>query len=499
MLAETAAEAARRFGPSPAFVTDEGLTLSYEQFDTMADEAAVGLAELGVGEGDVVALLLPAAPEHFVTYVAAAKLGAVTAAVNPKLVQAERAGVLRAANPRVVVTTEELAPAEPDGLRTTVLVEPATRADAVLEGLRHRGARPAPLVGDDDRPIAIVFTSGTTGLPKGAVFCGRQIGFITQCDVGEGWGGGGHSMAGSALAHLGPTTKLAGNLKKGGTQHLSRQPWKASDALRMVAELKIAALGGVPTQIALMLRDPTFETTDLSSVRAVVMGGGPATPALIREARARIGAPLAVRYSCTEAGIGCGTAFTDPDEDAEVSVGRPQPGVRLAILDADGAPVEPGAIGEVCLGSPAVMEGYWRNSGANAEVFAEDGSVRTGDLGWVDERGRLHLAGRSRECYVRGGYNVYPMEVEGVLADHPDVAAVAVVSRNDPVMGEVGVAVVVPRADGHTPELAALREYAASRLARYKLPEDMVVLSALPLTAGEKVDRRALERLIASG
>ncbi len=286
MLAETAAEAARRFGTSPAFVTDEGLTLSYEQFDTMADEAAVGLAELGVGEGDVVGLLLPSTPEHFLTYLAAAKLGAVTAAVNPKLVQAERAAVLRAANPRVVVTTEELAPAQGAEAVPNVLVETATTAVAVLEGLRRAGTRPAPLASDEDRPIAIVFTSGTTGTPKGAVFCGRQIGFITECDVGEAWGGGGHAMAGSALAHLGPTTKLAGNLKKGGVQHLSQQPWRASDALRMVSELKIAALGGVPTQIALMLRDPTFDTTDLSSVRAVVMGGGPATPALIREARA---------------------------------------------------------------------------------------------------------------------------------------------------------------------------------------------------------------------
>ncbi len=502
MLAETAVEAAQRFGAAPAFVTDEGLTLSYEQFDTLADEAAVGLAEAGVGEGDVVGLILPSAPEHFVAYVAAAKLGAVTAAVNPKLVQAERAAVLRAANPAVVVTTEALAPPDRTGVSNgstpTVLIEPAVRAEAVLEGLRRPGARPAPLAADGDRPIAIVFTSGTTGLPKGAVFCGRQIAFITRCDVGDTWGGGGHSMAGSALAHLGPTTKLAGNLQRGGTQHLSQKPWRAADALRMVAELKIAALGGVPTQIALMLRDPAFETTDLSSVRAVVMGGGPATPALVREARARIGAPLAVRYSCTEAGIGCGTAFGDADEDAEVSVGRPQPGVRLSILDEGGGPVGPGAIGEVCLGSPAVMEGYWRNSGANAEVFTEDGSVRTGDLGWVDERGRLRLAGRSRERYVRGGYNVYPMEVEGVLADHPAVAAVAVVSRHDPVMGEVGVAVVVPQPDGATPELAQLRDFAGERLARYKLPEDMVVLSALPLTAGEKVDRRALERLIAT-
>ncbi|HVA09019.1 MAG TPA: class I adenylate-forming enzyme family protein [Acidimicrobiales bacterium] len=500
MLAEIAAEAARRFGDLAAFVTDEGLTISYREFDALADEVAVALAERGVAEGDVVALVLPTVPEHFVTFTAAAKLGALTAAVNPKLVQAERAAVLRAASPRLVVATTELSPTSAGldlGDCETVEIQPATSVHEVMAGLRHIGQAPPPLPADPDRPLAIVFTSGTTGTPKGAVFCGTQVAFITQCDVGEAWGGGGHSMAGSALAHLGPTTKLAGNLKRGNTQHLSRQPWKASEALRMVAELRIASLGGVPTQVALMLRDASFDTTDLSSVRAVVMGGGPATPALIREARARIPAPLAVRYSCTEAGIGCGTAFTDPDEDAEVSVGRPQNGVRLTIVSADGEPLAPGEIGEVCLGSPAVMQGYWRNSSANSEVFTEDGSVRTGDLGWVDEHGRLRLAGRSRERYVRGGYNVHPMEVEAVLADHPDVASVAIVSRADPVMGEVGVAVIVPRDGATTPELAQLRLFAQTRLARYKLPDALVVLSALPLTAGEKIDRRALERLIA--
>jgi len=156
MLAETSAEAARRFGSSPAFVTDEGLTLSYAQFDAMADEAAVGLAELGVGEGDVVGLLLPSVPEHFIAYVAAAKLGAVTAAVNPKLVVAERDAVLRAANPLVVLTTEQLAPSARAGSFTTVLVEPATDPGAVLEGLRHPGTQPPPLAPEQDRPIAIV-------------------------------------------------------------------------------------------------------------------------------------------------------------------------------------------------------------------------------------------------------------------------------------------------------------------------------------------------------
>src|SRR5580693_6144251 len=132
MLAETAAEAAQRFGARVALVTDLGLTLTYADFDRLADEVAVGLAERGVGEGDVVGLLLPGVPEHFIVYVAAAKLGAITAAVNPKLVQAERAAVLRAANPRVVVATEELAPADVVDAERIVLIEPATVADAVL-------------------------------------------------------------------------------------------------------------------------------------------------------------------------------------------------------------------------------------------------------------------------------------------------------------------------------------------------------------------------------
>ena len=126
-----------------------------------------------------------------------------------------------------------------------------------------------------------------------------------------------------------------------------------------------------------------------------------------------------------------------------------------------------------------------------------DGSVRTGDLGRVDEQGRLVLAGRARERYVRGGYNVYPMEVEGVLAEHPDIASVVIVGRVDPVMGEVGVAVVVPRPGATTPDLSQLRDFAADRLTHYKLPDDLIAVSTLPLTAGEKIDRRALERLIA--
>jgi len=166
--------------------------------------------------------------------------------------------------------------------------------------------------------------------------------------------------------------------------------------------------------------------------------------------------------------------------------------VTLSVLDDDDMPVPTGEVGHVCLRSGAVMAGYWNDPEATAAAFTPDGSVRTGDLGWIDDRGRLHLAGRSKEMYVRGGYNVHPQEVEAVLAEHPDVVAVCVVSRPDDVMGEVGVAFVVPRGGAGPPTLESLRSFASGRLAAYKLPEEVRVVDALPLTSMDKVDRRAL-------
>jgi acyl-CoA synthetase (AMP-forming)/AMP-acid ligase II len=241
-----------------------------------------------------------------------------------------------------------------------------------------------------------------------------------------------------------------------------------------------------------MLREPDFDAFDLSSLRFIVTGGGPITPSLAAEARARFDALLATRYSCTEAGIGLGTAFDDPEEDAIVSVGRPHASVELALRDEADRDVASSQIGQVCLRSPAVMREYWHDAEQTAAAFTADGFVRTGDLGWVDDAGRLRLVGRSKEMYVRGGYNVYPVEVEAVLSTHPEVAAVAVVGRPDDVMGEVGIAVVVPRDRARPPELAGLRAFAAGQLAAFKLPEALHVVDALPLTAMEKVDRRAL-------
>jgi acyl-CoA synthetase (AMP-forming)/AMP-acid ligase II len=494
MLAATLREAAQRFGDAVAYVTSDGWEVSYTELDRLSDEVAGGLEQRGVGLGDVVALLLPPGPEYLVTYLAAAKIGAITAGVNDRLTDEERSGVLGRAEPRLVVAPTGSAPGDHDAAE----VVPATSADDLLVDLRVADHTPPVLVDDPDRPVAIVFTSGTTGLPKGALYCNRQLSFITSTDVGDTWGAGGRGVSGTAFAHLGFMTKLPGYLRRGGTTFIMTK-WSARASLELLERERITTVAGVPAQIALMLRDPDFDEFDLDAVAAIVAGGGPITPGLAEEARARFRAPLATRYSCTEAGIGLATAFDAPAEDAVVSVGRPLPGVELVLLDDDDREVARGDVGAVCLRSPAIMSGYWHDEAATAAAFTRNGFVRTGDLGWIDDVGRLRLVGRTKEMYVRGGYNVYPVEVEGVLSTHPAVAAVAVVPRPDPVMGEVGVAFVVPRDPATPPALADLRDLGRDRLAAYKLPEDLRLVDALPLTAAEKVDRAALAARLGNG
>ena len=250
-----------------------------------------------------------------------------------------------------------------------------------------------------------------------------------------------------------------------------------------------------------MLRDPSFDQRDLSHVSTIVMGGGPSSPALVNEARRRFGAAYSIRYSSTESGgVGTATAFDADDHEALQTVGRARGRHRRVGARRRGRPVDAatGEVGEVWLRSPATMTGYWRDP-EGTEAAIVDGWLRTGDLGRIDETGCLVLAGRQGEMFIRGGYNVFPVEVEAVLANHPGVSAVAVVPRPDDVMGEIGVAVVVPspsRAGRDGPTLAELRAFGARELAAHKLPEALVLVDQLPLTAMQKLDRRTVTELV---
>jgi acyl-CoA synthetase (AMP-forming)/AMP-acid ligase II len=489
-------EAARRFGAAPAFVAAAGWTLSYAQLDRLSDEVAAALtADHGVGEGDLVALALPSTVEYVVLYAALAKLGAITAGVNPRATSVERRAVLERADPALVVSTAELAT---DVDRPTLLVGIATEADDVLADVRRRfdGAAP-PLLPDPDDPdrlVAVVFTSGTTGMPKGAMFANRELAAIARSDLGpkvDAWGGGGPMLASTQFAHVGFMTKLPWYLQTGAATYLLDR-WRAADVLRLIHDTRMASVGGVAPQLALLLADPTFDDYDFSCVTTIIMGGALSPPELVRRGRERFGAAYSIRYSSTESGgVGTATAFDADDDEALFTVGRPRGDVEVSIRDDSGAAVPTGTIGELCLRSSCMMRGYWHDHDATAEALA-DGWLHTGDLAWLDELGRVRLAGRSKEMFIRGGYNVYPLEVEAVLASHPAVGQVAVVPRPDPIMGEIGVAVVVPVSGGPSPTLDELRAHAGGSLSAYKLPERLRLVDALPLTAMQKVDRRAL-------
>jgi acyl-CoA synthetase (AMP-forming)/AMP-acid ligase II len=228
-----------------------------------------------------------------------------------------------------------------------------------------------------------------------------------------------------------------------------------------------------------------------------VAGGAASPPALVDEVRRRFGVAYSIRWSSTESGgCGTGTAFDADDDEALHTVGRPRGGVEVEVRGEDGRRRPAGVPGELWVRSPTQMTRYWRDPAATAATLV-GGWARTGDLASIDARGCVRLAGRSDDVYVRGGYNVHPAEAEALLATHPDVTEAVVVPRPDPVMGHIGVAVVVAAAGRPAPALADLRAFLAPNLSRDKLPEATVAVAALPLTAVHKVDRRRLVALVA--
>jgi len=293
------------------------------------------------------------------------------------------------------------------------------------------------------------------------------------------------------FAHVGYMTRMWDELANATTLILPGEPWTPAEHLRMIREQGVTMVTGVPTQWQRVLDHPDLGITDFSGVRVAGLGGASIAPELVGRMREQLGCPVLARYTSTEAGVCTSTRIGDADDVVAHTVGRPAPEVELRIVDSEGRDVDDGAVGEIVCRSPAMMRGYWRDPKRTAEVIDADGFLHTGDLGHYGDDANLRIVGRLKEMYIRGGYNVYPAEVEGVLSDHPSVDRAAVVGHTHGDLGEVGVAFVVAAA-GSTPELAELRAWCRDRLSDYKAPDRLVIVDDLPVTAMMKIDKRAL-------
>ena len=458
--------------------------VTYRWLDRAADGFAATLLDLGVTPGEVVCLMLPSSIKFAACYLGALRVGAITSAINLRLGPVEQTSIFDRTHPRVTVVG--------DGAVVPSGADPGLQLPVTELGHALGAAAPTslPEIAPTD-PACIVWTSGTTGAPKGAVYDHLAMAAISR-NIGELTRPGDRRLLVLPFPHVGYMTRMWDELVNGTTIVLVGEPWSAEETLHLIRDEGITMATGVPTQWSRVLAHPDVARTDFSGLRVAGIGAAAIAPELVRQMRKTLGCPVITRYTSTEAGVTTSTLVGDDDETIATTVGRPAPEVELRITAPDGCDLPAGEVGEVLCRSPAMFRGYWQDPATTAAVLDGDGWLHTGDLGFLGDDGNLRIVGRLKEMYIRGGYNVYPAEVEAVLAEHPSVARAAIVGAPDPDLGEVGVAYVVPEAGAPAPDLDALRTWCRDRLADYKAPDRLEVVDDLPLTSMLKIDKRAL-------
>ncbi len=473
------------FGPArEALVFDEGddavLRFTYRELHRRVLHRAAWLRDVhGVGPGDRIAWLDRNRPELFELLFAAARLGAIIVPVNWRLAAPEVAWILDHCGPRVRIAdaVAELPSLDDDGGDDDACPEvPCFEAD-------------------DATPLMILYTSGTTGRPKGAVLThgsitANSMNTTVACDLRAD----DSTVTYTPLFHTGAVNVLSMPLLYRGGKVVLLPEFDAGRVLATVERERVSILFGVPTTFEMLRDAPSFDRVDVSSIRFALCGGAPCPIGLIHTYAAR-GIVFRQGYGLTEVGPNC---FSLPPEDAvrkAGTVGFPVMHCRARVVDARGRDVAAGEVGELWLAGPHVCGGYWNDPEATAAARPAPGWWATGDLFSVDEDGYHRVVGRKKEMFISGGENVYPAEVEQTLVTHPAVRECSVLGVADERWGEVGRAFVAPAEID--PE--AVRSFLESRIARYKIPKSIVTVDALPRNASGKVDRRALAELVPAG
>ena len=488
--------------PDTVAAADETGALTYRELAAEVERVQRLLLSLGVEPGDRVATLATAGIPYYVIFLATIGIGGVWVGLNPRYRYEEIRYIVSDSAPKVVFHLwsfedrsyqdhfARLARALP-AIAHVIPIEPGLPfvGAGTVSDEELRGARDA--VEPMDAAL-IVYTSGSTGSPKGAVLShfGLVYGAVAmtqRVSVARL-----ETICPFPINHVGCVSDLSANtLVTGGTLTF-RARFDPASMLRDIGAGRANALIAVPTMIQLLMAHPTFPSTDFSKVEFILWGGAP-MPEREIERLTGLGARLAVVYGMTEAAAN--TTFTDEGAGVELlfrTVGKPLPAFPTRIADGS-AVCGVGVPGEIQHHGPYITLGYFNRPEATLEAFTDDGWYRSGDVGFWREDGNIQLVGRMKEMFKSGGYNVYPREIEIAIESHPDVAMVAVVAIPDPLYHEVGVAFVVPSPGGAVDE-DELRAFCRERLANYKVPKQFIVRADLPRLPVGKVDKVSLRR-----
>ncbi|MCL4182190.1 MAG: AMP-binding protein [Burkholderiaceae bacterium] len=507
--------------PDRVAIMDSAGRLSYAEFSRLIDRLAVRLLDLGVASEERFGIQLPNWREFLLMRFALAKIGAVCVPlpldwrekeVAHVLSATEASGILVAHDYRGRGYLREILAAKPrlPRLRFVLAARPAGEVptgclnlDELLRDPVERSSGESRLAaarpGANDVDL-VVTTSGSTAAPKMVVRTPNCF-IATARQFAEHRG----MLAGTdVVAGLAPITRgmgyyvgVAAPILRGSTMALLER-FSAEEALAWLAKTAATVAVAVPTQIVKMLQVAHLDRYDLRALRILVNGGAAISPGIAEEAERRFGCAVLSAYGSVEGATPACTAVDDPPEKRYRTVGRVMPGMELRIVDDAGRPLPAGSPGEVVYRGPGLTLGFWRDAQGYRALLGADGWFPTGDLGVLDDDGYLSIVGRKKEIIIRGGINISPSEVEGLLQEHPGIRAVAVVKMPDPIMGERCCAFVVPL-PGAEVSVQSLAVFLERRgVAKYKFPERVELREELPLTPdGGKIMRRALEDEIA--
>ncbi|HEY8467002.1 MAG TPA: AMP-binding protein [Solirubrobacterales bacterium] len=480
--------------------------LTWSDFSARMHRLAAGLLDAGVEEGERIAVLANNALDYVVLQYALSLTGGILVPVNTRLATPEIAYILEDSGARILLYDSENAEAaKAVAAEPGVSVELVDLADRdapsglwgwIQRTLADPGTRvPDERAGDWRRPHVILYTGGTTGRPKGAMISHRRN-LIDGMSVGSAFGLRPHErfLSYSPLSHTAAWDYIKAYFLVGGGAVVLPK-FDAEEALAQIQLHRCNGMWAVPLMLRQIIESPSFASADLSSVKLIAYSAYDPSELMIRvlEAFRDRGAKdvrLGHGYGLTEGGPFVTVLRPEEAEQDPASVGTPVPGLRVALLDADGNEVPRGEVGEVCVRSSGIMEGYWHRPDATADAF-RDGWLHTGDLGRINELGHLQIVDRQKDMIRTAGENVFAKEVEMVLMEHPAVLDCAVIGRKDERYDERVTAVIVVSDEVTEDEL---REFARERMARFKVPKEFIYVDSIPKTSAGKTAKAELRK-----